>query len=111
MRVHIVHQIAKHAALAAAGGDHALGRALLDVVNALAGLDRSGPHLPVDGDGLDVMHGTHQTLVAQKAQHQQLGMPAQRHQRHQLALVHINGERPFAGNGAGHRLTPFVDSP
>ena len=93
--VDLGHQVAKHAALAAAGGHHFFGGASLDVRDALTGLDRSSADIPVDRDRFDLVRRLHQALVAQKAQHQQLRLGAQRHQGDQLALVHIDGEGPF----------------
>ena len=90
--VNVVHQVTEHTALAAAGGDHLVRGPVLDAVNAVAGLDRRGAHVPVHREGFDVVHRRHQPLVEQVAQHQPFGMAAQGHQRHQLALVDVDGE-------------------
>jgi hypothetical protein len=55
--------------------------------------------VPVDGDRFDVGHRIDQALVAQVAEHQQLGRRAEGHEGDQLALVDEDGERPFGGNG------------
>ena len=56
-------------------------------LDAGARAHRRGADVPVDGDRLDVVDRVDQALVAQVAEHQQLGLRAQRHQRDQLALV------------------------
>ena len=65
--------------------------------------------VPINGDGLDIEHRIHQPLVAQVAQHQQLGLRAQRHQGDEFALVHIDGERTLCGNLHLLALAQFID--
>ncbi len=108
-RVDVGHQVAKHTALAAAGGDHTAGGAFLDLVDARAGFDRRCTDLPVHRDGVDVGHRLHQPLVAQVTQHQQLGLRTQRHECDQLPFVHIDGECTFGGDGDGLYIAVFVD--
>ena len=97
-RFQVAHQVAEHRALAAAGRDHPLGGLLVEALDAGAGLDRGRVDVPVDGDRVDVVDRIDQALVAQVAEHQQLGRRAQGHQRDQLALVDEHGERPLGGN-------------
>ena len=106
--VYLVHEVAEHTPLAAARGDHAPGGALLDAVNALAGFDRRGVDLPVHRDRLDFVHRRDQALVEQVAQHQPFGVRAQRHERDELALVHVHREVAFGRNGDGLAHTMLV---
>ena len=114
--VDVGHQIAKYAALAAAGGHHALGAALDHDVGVRAGFDGSHAGLaqfsfsnrPVHGDGFDLGHGINQTLVAQETQHQPLGLGAQSHQGHQLFFIQVNGQSTLSGDLRLGGLTEFV---
>ena len=81
------HHLAEHGALAAACGDHTFGGARFDIADAVAGAHGGGGHVPIDSNGLDLIHRPDQTLVAQITQHQQLGHGAQGHQGDQLSLV------------------------
>ncbi len=107
--VNLVHQSAKHAALTAAGGDHAFGGFFLDVGDAVPRLDGSRAHIPVHRDGLDVAHLPDQTLVTQVTKHQQLWVRTQSHQGHQLALVDVNRQCALRRNRYLLRFTVFVD--
>ena len=49
--------------------------------------------VPVDGDRIDVVAAIDQALVAQVAEDEQLGEGAERHQRHELALVDEHRQR------------------
>ena len=94
--IELVHQVAEHRALAAAGGDDAARGARLDALRrAGARLDRSGFDVPVDRDRIDIVERCDQALVAQVAQCQQLGGSAQRHQRDHLALVDEQRQWPL----------------
>ena len=106
--VHVLHQVAEHAALAAAGGDHAAGGFFFDAVDAGAGFDGGGPHIPVHRDRFNLIQRRHQTLVAQIAQHQPFGVATQRHQGDQLPFVHIHREGTLCRNGDGARLSILV---
>ena len=97
-RFQVAHQVAEHRALAAAGRHHPLGGLLVEALDAGARLDRGRVDVPVDGDRVDVVDRIDQALVAQVAEHQQLGRRAQGHQRDQLALVDEHGERPLGRN-------------
>ena len=50
-----------------------------------------------------------QPLVAQVADGERLGRLAEGHQRDDLALVDVERERMFAGDGGGHRFAALVD--
>jgi len=85
--VQLRHRVAEYRALAAAGGDHAVRGPGRDVMHAAVGAYGGCADVPVHGDRFDFLHRVDEALVAQVAQHQQFGALAQRHQRHQLALV------------------------
>ena len=106
--VDIRHQIAKHTALPAAGGDYALGSFFLQVFNAFIGLDRRSAHFPINGNGLHFLRRCHQALVEQIAQHQPLGLRAQGHERHDFALVHIHRQRTLGGDLQALRFAVFI---
>jgi len=108
-RLDFVHEPAENAPLAAAGGDRAPRGSLLEPLDARAGFHRGGADFPIHGDGLDLIDRSHEALVAQVAQHQPLGPRAQRHQRDELALVHIQRERPLGRDRRGAELAVFVD--
>ena len=107
--VHLVHQAAKHTALPATGGHHLARGALFNAGNTVARAHGGGVHLPVHGDGFNVEHRIHQPLVAQVAQHQQLGVRAQRHQRDQLPAVHIHRQGALCRDVHLLCLSPLVD--
>ena len=100
------HQVAEHRALAAAGGDDALGGLLVEALDAGAGLHRRRVDVPVDGDRVDVVAPIDQALVAQIAEHEQLGRSAERHQRDELALVDEDRQRR-ARRGSRSPLAPY----
>ncbi|MNV11087.1 hypothetical protein D3C71_1016380 [compost metagenome] len=106
--VHLVHEPAKHTALAAAGGDDLARGALFNAGDAVARAHGCGVHFPIDGDGFDVEHRLHQPLVAQIAQHQQFRLRAQGHEGDEFTLVDIDGERPLGGNLHLLALAQFV---
>ena len=51
----------------------------------------------------------HEPLVAQVAEHQQLGRGAERHQRDELALVDEDRQRPLGGNRDAAPLAELVE--
>jgi hypothetical protein len=123
--VDVGHQVAEHGALAAAGGDGAMGQALGQMACSLvpdlplpqrnagvsepSGRDRHCADFPVDlhaRDGADVRH---QALVAQVAQREMLRRTAQRHQRHQFALVEVERERMLPRHRRRHFVAALVD--
>ena len=98
--VDLVQRAGEHGALAAAGGDGAPAELFLPVADTAPGAGRHRDLLPVPVhlDGLDVIEILDQTLVAQIAQREQLGLAAQGHQRDDLAVVDLDGERELAGD-------------
>jgi hypothetical protein len=108
--VHIGHQVAKHTALSATGGHHLAGGPGFDVGNAAARLDGGSADLPIHRDRLDLVHAGNQALVAQVAQHQQLGLRAQGHQGDQFTIVDVDRERTLNRNPDALQLAVFVDS-
>ena len=55
------------------------------------------------------MRRRNQALVLQVAQHQQLGLCAQRHQGHQFTFVDVNCQRTLSGNGNIDQLAELID--
>ena len=126
-RVDVGHQVAEDGALAAAGRHRAMGQAIAAMagigsprptsqsgtpvsasrreVTATAPTSQSTCTLAMRGDVVD------QALVAQVAQRQVFRRAAQRHQRHQFALVEVERERMLAGHRRRHFLAAFVDAP
>ena len=54
--------------------------------------------VPVDLHGDDVLDALDEPLVAQVADRERLGRRAERHQRHDLALVDVERQRMLAGD-------------
>ena len=106
--IDILHQVAEHGALAAAGGHGLAPEFLVEFGHALARLDRDRFGFPVDLDRLDRLDVVDQALVAQPAQNQQLGMVAERHQGNDFALVEVDRQRALDRDGAFDFLTVFV---
>jgi hypothetical protein len=100
--------ITKHRALAASRGHHAVCGAFGDVGHTLVCAHGCGAHVPIDGDGFDLAHLGDQPLIAQVAQHQQFRAGTQGHQRDDLALVHVDRERPFGRNVDAAAVAVFV---
>ena len=105
--VNVRHQVAKHTPLATTGGHHPFSAALNMDVGTFSRAHRCDTRLadlafthgPVHRDRFDLLNRLDQALVAQKTQHQQLRLAAQRHQRHELALVEVHRQGPFGRNG------------
>ena len=71
-----------------------------------------------DGDGVDIPVDLHarngadvfdQALIAQIAEGQVFRRAAKRHQRHQFALVEVDGEGMLASHRRRHLFAAFVD--
>ena len=103
-RIELAHQVAEHRALAAAGGDDALGGLLVEALDAGARLDGGGVDVPVDGDRIDLVAPIDEALVAQVAEDEQLGEGAERHQRDELALVDEHRQRALGRDRDRARL-------
>ena len=76
---------------------------------AVAGGDGDGVDLPVDLDGGDLVKTGDQALVAQVADGQCFRRAAEGHQGDDLALVDVERQRMFAGDGGGNGLPVLVD--
>jgi hypothetical protein len=64
--------------------------------------------VPVDGDRIDVVAAIDEALVAQVAEDKQLGEGAERHQRHELALVDEHRQRTLGRDRDGSRRAELV---
>ena len=60
-------------------------------------------------DRSDLVDAAHQALVAQEAERQGLRRLAERHERHQFALVDVQRQWMFAGDGHGRTLAMLVE--
>ena len=107
-RVDRAHQVAEDRALPAAGRDDALGGPLVESLDAGTRLHGGRADVPVDGDRIDVGRALDQSLVSQVAEDEQLGRRAERHQRHQLALVDEDRQRALGGDGDRARRAELV---
>ena len=104
------HQIAEHGAFTAASGLGTLGHFFIQILETVAGCHRAGIDFPVDLHRDNFINRFEQTLVAQIANHQRFRRRTQRHDGQNFALVHVDGERMFAGDGGGLRGAGFINS-
>ena len=99
----------EHRALAAAGGHRAAGELLLEVDDAGAceGADVDRLEVPVDLHRLHVGEPFDEPLVAEVAEGERLGIGAEGHQGHDLAVVHLEGQGRLARD-VGRALLPVL---
>ena len=107
--VDLVHQVAEHRALAAAGRRRALLRLRFEVGEAAAGRDGDRIDVPVDLHRHDVVDAVDEPLIAQPADRERFRCGAQRHQREELLLVDVERERMLAGDRRRARGAGLVD--
>ena len=98
--IKIVQGTAEDGALAAAGG-HRAPRELFLPIDDSGAIHRGHRHLlalPVHFHGSNGRDVLDEPLVAEVSQRQGFRVGAQRHERDHLAVVHLDGEREFAGD-------------
>ena len=101
----------EYRALPAAGGHRAAGELLLEVDDSVAGEGANVHRLevPVDLHRLDVGEPLDEPLVAQVPEGERLGVGPERHQSHDLAVVHLEGEGRLARDMGGSLVPVLVD--
>ena len=81
----------------------------VEVGETVARLDRDRACFPIDLHSDDIVDRLHQTLIAQIPDCQVLRGGAERHQRENLVLVDVDGQRMLAGDRDCALLAVLID--